>query len=150
MRVKYAVPLIALGAVFAGSLGFGRYVQASPAAPASTQNGAPASGAGIEQRTGDVVVKFRRNTTLAALGDALGASQSDATASTAGSGLVLVKPKVGQKDDDVIASLRARGDVEFAEPNRIVSIAATPSDPTSTAPSAINSTAYLTRMKPPA
>ncbi|MEK7693064.1 MAG: S8 family peptidase, partial [Chloroflexota bacterium] len=53
----------------------------------------------------------------------------DAQASTAGSGLVLVKPKPGQSVDEAIASLRARGDVEFAEPDHVVSIAATPTDP---------------------
>ena len=82
-----------------------------------------------ERRTGDVIVKFRRSTTLGDLAKALGNARSEASASTAGSGLVLVKPQPGQSDDDVIASLRARPDVEFAEPNQVVSIAATPTDP---------------------
>ncbi len=130
MRVRYAVPLIAFGVMCAGSLGFGRHALASPAVPPSAPSAAvTAHNAAPEQRIGDVVVKFRPNTTLAAIGDALGDARSEASASTAGSSLVLVKPEPGQTDDDVIASLRARGDVEFAEPNRVVSIAATPNDP---------------------
>ena len=82
-----------------------------------------------DRRTGEVIVKFRRSTTLGDLATALGGARSDASASTAGSGLVLVKPQPGQSDDDAITSLRARPDVEFAEPNQVVSIAATPTDP---------------------
>ncbi len=85
--------------------------------------------AGPEQRTGDVIVKFRRGIALGDLATALDDAQGDAEASTAGSGLVLVAPQPGQSVDDVIASLRTRGDVEFAEPDHVVSIALTPTDP---------------------
>ncbi len=130
MRVKYAVLLAALGALTIVSFDAGSHAQASPVRPSSapvTVGAVPA--AQPEQRTGEVVVKFRRSATLGDVGTALGQARADATKSTAGSGLVLVTPQSGQTDDDAIASLRARSDVEFAEPNRIVSIAATPTDP---------------------
>ena len=123
MGVRLAVALCALGAVFAGAVAVERGAAAASAGPAA------ATIAGPEQRTGDVIVKFRRSITLGDLATALDDAQGDAEASTAGSGLVLVAPQPGQSVDDVIASLRTRGDVEFAEPDHVVSIAATPTDP---------------------
>lgn len=131
MRVKYVVLSAALGAIFVASLGLGGGAHASTAKPPSAPvpTTVPAPAAPPARRTGEVVVKFRRSATLGDVATALGHAHSDATKSTAGSGLVLVTPQPGQTDDDVIASLRARGDVEFAEPNHIISIAATPTDP---------------------
>ncbi len=129
MRVKCAVLSVALGALLLVSFAPRGGALAAPAAPLPT---IPASGPTTpqpDQRTGEVIVKFRQSTTLGDVATALGDAHSEATRSTAGSGLVLVTPRPGQKDDDVIASLRARNDVLFAEPNHIVSIAATPTDP---------------------
>jgi subtilisin family serine protease len=133
MRVKYALLVIALGALVTGSIGLERGAIASTGGPAATAltNVAPAQvqATAPEERTGQVVVKFRRTATLGDVGNALANADAQATASTAGSGLVLVSPDPGQTDDEAIASLRARGDVEFAEPNHVVHIAATPTDP---------------------
>ncbi len=133
MRVKYAVLVVALGAVVAGSVGLGHEARAAsgrPAAAALTDvSTAPAQSASADERTGEVIVKFRRSATLGDVGEALADADSEATASSAGSGLVLLDPAPGQTDDDAIASLRARGDVEFAEPNHVVHIVATPTDP---------------------
>ncbi len=120
MRLKLLALIIALGASGA----------AAPAlhGAASSVPG-PASQDAPEQRAGGVVVKFRRSASLGALATALGDAHSDASASTAGSGLVLVTPRPGQSEDAAVASLRASGDVEFAEPNRVVTVAASPTDP---------------------
>ena len=130
MRIRFPLLLLVfvLGALASGLVGSGRGAAAVAARPAAKEAGAmPASQP--ERRTGEVIVKFRRSTTLGDLATALGDARSDASASTAGSGLVLVKPQPGQSDDDAITSLRARPDVEFAEPNQVVGIAATPTDP---------------------
>jgi subtilisin family serine protease len=128
MHVKLAVLLFAAGAVCAGSVGLGPGADAAtlkPAAPAALV----AAAAGPEQRTGDVVVRFRPSVTLADVGSALADARSEAAASTGGSRLVLVSPEPGQSVDSAIASLRASGDVEFAEPDHVASVAATPTDP---------------------
>jgi subtilisin family serine protease len=122
MGIRLAVALCALVAVFAAAVGVERGAASATAGPAMAS-------AGPEQRTGDVIVKFRRSIALGDLATALDNAQGDAEASTAGSGLVLVKPQPGQAVDDVIASLRTRADVEFAEPDHVVSIAKTPTDP---------------------
>jgi subtilisin family serine protease len=128
MHVKLAVLMLAAGAVCAGSVGLGRGAHAAtakPAAPAALV----AAAAGPEQRTGDVVVRFRPSVTLADVGAALDDARSEAAASTGGSRLVLVSPEPGQTVDSAIASLRASGDVEFAEPDHVASAVATPTDP---------------------
>jgi len=80
------------------------------------------------QRTGDVVVRFKRNSTLTQVGEAIANSDSTAAASTAGSSLVLLHPQPGQSVDDAIASLESDGSVDFAEPDQVVSAALTPND----------------------
>jgi subtilisin family serine protease len=80
------------------------------------------------QRTGSVVVHFKRNTTLAQVGEAIANSETTAAASTAGSGLVLLHPQPGQSVDDAVASLQSEGSVDFAEPDQVVSATLTPND----------------------
>ncbi len=120
MRFRIAIATLAVGVVaLAGSMGSGgRYIAsahaASPAPP---------------QRTGDVIVKFKRSATLGAIAGAIGGANASATASTAGSGLVLLKPDAGQSVDHAVTALQASADVEFAEADIRVSIAQTPTDP---------------------
>ena len=82
------------------------------------------------QRTGDVIVRFRPGTSLAALGETLDGARTVARASTALSRLVLVSPQAGETVDDAVARLSADSNVEFAEPNMTVHLATTaPNDP---------------------
>ena len=61
--------------------------------------------------------------------NAAGLAETAATASHAGSGLVLVEPEAGQSVDDAIEALAEDPNVEFAEPDLKVSLALTPNDP---------------------
>lgn len=75
-----------------------------------------------------LIVKFKDGVTLGELGSAFEASDAEVTGSTGGSRLVFADAQAGQSLDDAIAELRADPNVEFAEPDRLVSIVATPND----------------------
>jgi subtilisin family serine protease len=80
-------------------------------------------------RAGGVVVHFKRNVTLAQVGQAIKGARGFAAHSTAGSQLVLVHPAPGQSVDEALSSLRDAGSVDFAEPDQVVSTSLTPNDP---------------------
>jgi subtilisin family serine protease len=103
-------------------------IAASFAAHPTGSAGAATAPAPEPARTGDVVVHFKRDTTLTQVGEAIGNSATEAAASTAGSSLVLLHPQPGQSVDDAIASLRNEGSVDFAEADQVVSAAVTPND----------------------
>ena len=110
MRVRFAMLIVALGTAFAGSIALGLERGATAATMRPSAAASAVAAATPEQRTGDVIVKFRRSIPLGDLAAALGDAQSRPRRSTAGSGLVLVKPKPGQSVDEAIASLAgARG-----------------------------------------
>ena len=90
-----------------------------------TAHVASAPGAPPSERTGDVIVRFRASTSLAALGEALNDAKAVARASTSGSRLVLVSPQPGETVDDTVARLAADPNVEFAEPNTTVHLTTT-------------------------
>ena len=91
---------------------------------------AEANGVGAPQaRTGDVIVKFKSGATLGDVGVALDAADSTAIDSTGPSGLVLLEPEAGQTVDGALADLQANPKVAFAEPDVVVSVALTPTDP---------------------
>lgn len=81
-------------------------------------------------RTGNVVARFRASASFAEAVGAMAAAHSEATASTAGSRLVLLRPAAGESVDDAVARLRADAAVEYAEPDVVVSAIAsvTPND----------------------
>jgi subtilisin family serine protease len=81
------------------------------------------------EQTGEVIVKFKPGATLGDVGDALDAAEAAAVDSTDGSGLVLAEPASGQSVDDAVAELESNPDVLFAEPNAVVRIALSPTDP---------------------
>jgi subtilisin family serine protease len=126
MRLKMTLGVALMAVVAFAPLGIREYhaAAANTAPDAALAATAPLA----EQRTGDVVVKFKPGATLSDVGDALAGSESDVKASTSGSKLVLVSPQPGQSVDDAIASLRADGTVEFAEPDHVVSITQVPND----------------------
>jgi subtilisin family serine protease len=102
---------------------FGFASGVSRAAPASADPaGQPADGAE------GIIVKFKDGATLADVGDALADSETVATGSADRSKLVFLDPVAGQSLDAAIEDLNNHPNVELAEPDRIVSIAATPND----------------------
>jgi subtilisin family serine protease len=101
----------------------------SLAALSGTGPATPAVAFGEPQYTGGVIVKFRHGVGLAQVGAAIDAARTDVRASSAPSALVLLSPEPGQSVDEAVAALNARADVEFAEPDVVVSIADTPNDP---------------------
>lgn len=126
MRLKIALGAFVMAVVAVAPLGVERHwASAATVAPVRAQQSMPLG----DERTGDVVVKFKSNATLADVGDALTASDTDAKASTQGSKLVLLRPKPGQTADEAVAQLRANGDVEFADVDHVVSIDQVPTDP---------------------
>jgi thermitase len=122
MRPRIVLFAVLAAVVLGGSMTIGR----PPAARAT----APKPDEATEQpRTGDVIVHFKRGATLADVGEALDSADAEAKASTAGSGLVLLEPDAGQSVDAAVAALRADPDVEFAEPDVVLSVEGTPTDP---------------------
>ena len=96
----------------------------------SSGNEAEATGAQAPaQQTGDVIVKFKTGTSLGEVGTALDAADTAAIDSTGPSGLVLLEPEAGQTVDGAVADLEADPRVEFAEPDVVVRLALTPTDP---------------------
>ncbi|HZP56604.1 MAG TPA: S8 family serine peptidase [Dehalococcoidia bacterium] len=90
---------------------------------------AQAQGGQRAERTGDVVVRFKPQATLASVAGAIGNARAEAKATTAPSRLVLLHPHAGQPVDDAVAALAADPNVEFAEADVTVHAAATPTDP---------------------
>ncbi|HEX5478873.1 MAG TPA: Ig-like domain-containing protein, partial [Dehalococcoidia bacterium] len=122
--------LSAAAALLAATLVLTAGTSRSAARAQTPPPGLPAQSTPASQRTGDVIVRFRPSTSLAALGDTLDGARTVARASTALSRLVLVSPQAGETVDDAIARLSADPDVEFAEPNMTVHLATTtPNDP---------------------
>src|SRR5205085_8504582 len=71
-----------------------------------------------------------QNASVWTVGNAFEAARTEVVASTAGSRLVLVAPTSGQTLDGAVAQLRGRADVQFAEADAVMRIAATtPTDP---------------------
>ncbi len=118
MRVRITVGLFA--AAVAAALGTGGFTSTEPRTAAHAQD-AQAS------RTGDVIVRFKSDATLAGVAGALTAAEA-APAESSSSGLVLVEPDAGQSVDDAIASLSADPNVEFVEADTVVSIVQSPND----------------------
>ncbi|MEX2245460.1 MAG: Ig-like domain-containing protein [Dehalococcoidia bacterium] len=116
MRIRGLIALFALVAALAGMTGVN-----DPSAAQAEEGAQP-------ERTGEVIVRFKPGTDLPSLAAALDGAETEATASTAGSRLVLASPDEGQSVDEALASLRADPNVEFAEAEQVVSAAATPND----------------------
>ena len=108
--------MAALAGLYSFDRGSGREAEA-------TGTAAPA------EQTGDVIVKFKTGTSLGDVGTALDAADTAAIDSTGPSGLVLLEPEAGQTVDGAVADLEADPRVEFAEPDVVVHLALTPTDP---------------------
>ncbi len=119
MRVKAAVLGLFAATLVAGTFAMSR----GETTPANAKAPHPA------QRTGNIIVHFKQSTSLGEVGRALADARSDATASTAGSGLVLLQPTAGQDVDAAVAALHRHGSVAFAEPDVVVTTNQTPTDP---------------------
>lgn len=100
----------------------------APAALLPVTGDAPRAEAAPGDRTGAIVVQFEPDATLAGVGGAIADAETSATASSAPSRLVRLEPAPGQSVDDAIASLAADGNVVFAEPEHVVTLATTPND----------------------
>lgn len=79
--------------------------------------------------TGDIIVRFSAGVTLADVGAAIDAAETDAVASTGPSRLVLLEPEAGQPLGDALAALASNPRVQFAEPDTVMSAVLTPTDP---------------------
>jgi subtilisin family serine protease len=118
MRLRLTLMLLLVTALAGGS-GLSLQQRAIAASP-------PA--AGPAERTGDVIVRFRPRTPLVSVAGAVIQAETTATASSAGSGLVLLHPDAGQSVDDALAALRANPDVTSADADIVVKAVATPND----------------------
>jgi subtilisin family serine protease len=78
--------------------------------------------------TGDVIVKFKASATLPEVAQAITDSDTEAVASSAGSGLVLLEPEAGQSVDAAVADLKSNPEVAFAEPDVVMRLSLTPND----------------------
>jgi len=125
MLRRFALTVLGIAIVFAA---LGTPPSAAPASEAAPPPPSFAPERAASARTGDVIVRFRRGTELTAMGGAIAQASTSLQASTAGSGLLLVKPQAGESVDDVVARLRANPAVEFAEPNTTVHATLTPND----------------------
>ena len=114
-------PLIAIAVVVAivvaGTFGLEKTqgTQASPAA-------APT------EYTGGVIVKFKSDTTLPEVAQAITDADSAAVASSGGSGLVLLEPDTDQTVDAAVAELKSNPDVALAEPDVVLHASVVPND----------------------
>ncbi len=127
MRLRLLLTLMLAIAIGAGSLGLTpRPHVASATAPPPPQPLAQITRP-ADERTGDVIVRFRAASSLAGVASALDAAGSRAKAA-GGSGVALVHPDADRSVDDAIAALRADPSVESAEADVMVSAAATPND----------------------
>lgn len=84
--------------------------------------------AAADDRTGAIVVAFKPGTTLGEVAEAIDDAGSHAERSSQPSRLVLVEPEPGQSVEDAVRALDANAGVEFAAPERTVSLARTPAD----------------------
>ncbi len=84
--------------------------------------------AAADDQTGAVVVAFRPGTTLAEVADAIDDADAAPERSSGPSRLVLLDPEPGQSVEDAVRALDAHAEVEFAAPERTVSLARTPGD----------------------
>jgi subtilisin family serine protease len=79
--------------------------------------------------TGDVIVKFRQGVTITDVAQAISDADSQAIASSAASGLVLLEPEDGQSLDDAIKALQTNPDVAYAEADTVLKADLMPNDP---------------------
>jgi len=87
-----------------------------------------AAGAPTGGRTGNVIVRFKQGTTLAAVAGAVRGAQGAVERRPAGARFVVVRPEGGASVDATVAALSADAGVEYAEPDLAMSILRTPND----------------------